>query len=550
MRAKRTMPGATSSMNNTIGDAIRRLTNIFIALLLVISAVAAYVQVSDRAFFNGPVLAESETYNANGHCPPYDAAVRGTIYDRNGVKLAWSVPDANVRCGYRRVYADPTLSPLIGYFSYKYGTAGVESAYNDALSGAQTGVTVQQVTNHLLHKQQFGQDIYLTIDERLQKYVNQIYNSSAIFGGVCQPYGSNPSGAIVIENPNNGEILAMVSRPYYDANKIDQAGYFQQLQADPGLPLLNRASQGLYDPGSTFKTVTLSAAINEGVTSLDSTYSKQDAVYFTANGEHIDWFDYINGSWQNAQFPLTVRDAYAYSDNTIYARLATQLGADKWLQYVRAFGVTTPGSGMPTAKDLGFDAPYNQSSAFNELTNGQPTQFNTNLLAESGFGQGQLLISPLTMATVASAVAANGYLYTPHIGLKSVPHDVSASSVLPVAPAVYSDIMRPETASAVRQAMWAVSQYGTGSAGLPPHNGYYTYTSPAHMGGKTGTAQTDQANPETWWIGVAPDDAAGAGSGPAKYAIALLKEHSGEGACQVYVANDAMLYALQHNVGY
>jgi cell division protein FtsI/penicillin-binding protein 2 len=122
--------------------------------------------------------------------------------------------------------------------------------------------------------------------------------------------------------------------------------------------------------------------------------------------------------------------------------------------------------------------------------------------------------------------------------------------VLPVAPTVYSQIMRPETASAVRQAMWAVTQYGTGSAGLPSHNGYHTYDSPAHMGGKTGTAQTDQANPETWWIGIAPDDAAGAGSGPAKYAIALLKEHSGEGACQVYVANDTMLYALQHNIGY
>ncbi len=537
-------------MNNSIGDSIRRLTNVFLALLLVISAVAAYVQVSDRAFFNGPVLAESETYNANGHCPPYDAAVRGTIYDRNGVKLAWSVPDPNATCGYRRVYADPTLSPLIGYFSYKYGTAGIEGAYNDQLSGAQSGVTVEQVTNHLLHKPQYGQDLYLTLDARLQKYINSIYNSSALFGGVCQPDGSDPPGAIVVENPNNGEILAMVSRPYYDANKIDDAGYFQSLQADPGLPLLNRASQGLYDPGSTFKTVTLSAAVNEGVTSLDSTYSKQDALYFTINGEPINWIDYLNGSWQNATFPLSVRDAYAYSDNTIYARLATQLGGDKWLQYVRAFGVTTPAQGMPTAQPLGFDAPYNQSSAFNALTNGQPTQFGPNLLAESGFGQGQLLISPLTMATVASAVAANGYLYTPHVALKTVPNGVNASSVLPVSPTVYNQVMRPETASAVRQAMWAVSQYGTGSAGLSPHNGYYVYNSPAFMGGKTGTGQTDQANPQTWWIGISPDDAAGTGSGPAKYAIALLKEHSGEGACQVYVANDTMLYALQHNIGY
>lgn len=537
-------------MNQSMGAAIRRLTTIFLTLLLAISAVAAYVQVSDQAFYGGPALSTSMTFNANGHCPPYDAAVRGTIYDRNGVKLAWSVPDSNATCGYKRVYADPTLSPLIGYFSYKYGTAGIEDTYNDILAGTQSGVTTKQVINHLLHQPQYGQDIYLTIDDRLQKYINSIYNSSAITGNVCQPAGTNPPGAIVVENPNNGEILAMVSRPYYDANKINDSGYFQALQANNELPLLNRASQGLYDPGSTFKTVTLSAAINEGATSLTSTFSKQDAVHFVANGEHIDWVDYLNGEWQGAQFPLTVSDAYAFSDNTIFARLATTTGANTWLNYVRGFGVTTPGQGMPATKRLGFDAPYAQSQAFNALTNGQPTQFGPNLLAESGFGQGQLLISPLTMATVASTVAANGYLYTPHIALKTVPHGVSASSVLPNAATVYSETIRPETAAAVRQAMWAVTTKGTGSAGLPSHNGYYTYNSPVHMGGKTGTAQTDQPNPETWWIGIAPDDAAGAGIGPAKYAIALLKEHSGEGACQVYVANDALLYALQNNIGY
>lgn len=537
-------------MNTSIGQAIRRLTNIFLGLLLAISIVAAYVQLNDRAFFNGPLLAESETYNANGHCPPYEAPVRGTIYDRNGVKLAWSVPDSNARCGYRRVYADPTLSPLIGYFSYRYGTAGVEASFNDELAGIQSGVSVQQTYDHLLHRPQYGQDIYLTIDERLQKYVNSIYNSSAIFGGVCQPAGSNPPGAIVVENPNNGEILAMVSRPYYDANQIDSPGYFQQLQSDPGLPLLDRATQGLYDPGSTFKTVTLSAALNEGAASLDTSFSKQEATHFVINGEPIDWVDYLNGQWQNAQFPLTVRDAYAYSDNTVYARLATQLGADTWLKYVRQYGISTPGQGMPDVKAPAFDAPYYQSSAFNQLTNGKPTDFNVNLLAESGFGQGQLLITPLTMATVASTAAAGGVLYTPHVRLKTVAHGVNATNVVPVGASVYNQIVNSNSASQVRQAMWAVTQYGTGSAGLGPHNGYYTYNSPAHMGGKTGTGQTDQTNPQTWWIGISPDDAAGAGSGPAKYAIALLKEHSGEGACQVYVANDAMIYALQHNIGY
>lgn len=537
-------------MINPIGPAIRRLTTIFITLLLIISAIAAYTQVSDQAFFNGPLLAESQTYNAAGHCPPYDAPVRGTIYDRNGVKLAWSVPDPNATCGYRREYLDPTLSPLIGYFSYKYGTAGIEATYNDQLAGVQTGVTAGQVYNHLLHQPQHGEDIYLTIDEKLQQYVNSVYNSSAITGGVCQAPGSDPNGAVVVEDPSNGEILAMVSHPYYDANKIDDPGYFQSLQQNSDLPLINRAAVGVYTPGSIFKTVTMAGAFNNGQADLNTSFSQQDAVYYTINGEHINWDDYLNGEWQNAQFPLSLKDAYAYSDNTAYARLAVQMGANEWLDYVRRFGIKTPGNGPANFQGPGFDAPYTPSQAYNATTNGQATDFNVNLLAESGFGQGQLLISPLTMATIASTVAADGVLYVPHVGMKVVPNGVPASDIIPTAAKVYDQVMSPETATQIRQAMWAVSSYGTGSAGLGPHNGYYVYNSPAHMGGKTGTAQLPDGNPHAWWLGIAPDDQSGAGTGPAKYAIALVKEHSGEGACQVYVANDIMLYALQHNIGY
>ncbi|HEX9037822.1 MAG TPA: penicillin-binding transpeptidase domain-containing protein [Ktedonobacterales bacterium] len=536
-------------MNKNISTAVRRLNTIFISLLLSISVVAAYVQVSDRAFFNGPVLAESQTFNARGHCPPYDAPVRGTIYDRNGVKLAWSVQDPNATCGYRRQYLDPTLSPLIGYFSYKYGTAGIESTYNDWLSGTQTGTNSINILPHLLHEPQYGNDLYLTIDERLQKEVNSVYNSSALFGGVCQS-ASDPNGAVVVENPSNGEILAMVSHPYYDANRIDESGYFAGLQSDGNLPLLNRATQGSYPPGSTFKTVTLSGVLNEGIASLSTSFSQQDAVYFTVNGEHINWDDYLNGQWQNAQFPLSLQDAYAYSDNSVYAREAVALGGSKWLDYVRRFGVETPGQGPSSFAAPSFDAPFTPSQAFNATSNGSPTAFTDNLLAESGFGQGQLQISPLTMVTVASAVGADGDLYTPHVVYKKIPYGATASGVLATPAALYQSVMAPQTAAAVRQAMWAVSQYGTGSAGLGPHNGYYVYNSPAHMGGKTGTAQLPDGRPHAWWIGIAPDDASGAGTGPAKYAIALIKEHSGEGACQAYVANDVMMYAMQHSIGY
>lgn len=541
-------------MNTNINATIRRLTNTFIILLLLISLVAAYVQISDQAFFNGPALAHGQ-YNANGQCPPYNAPIRGTIYDRNGVKLAWSEPDINSTCGYKRVYADPSLSPLIGYFSYQYGTAGIEATYNDWLSGTQHGETFPDVVSKLLHRPRYGNDLYLTIDERLQQYADHVFdlqfpNGPAYVGYPCETSGTSANGSMIIENPNNGEILAMVSHPYFDPNQIDNPAYWQQINSDPNLPLLNRATQGLYVPGSTFKTLTLGAALNEGAVSLNTQFDKNTAVYYTTpDGDVINWDDYINGVWPNLNFPLTLQAGYAFSDNSLYAREAVNLGANKWLGYVRDFGIETPGANMPVVQSIPFDAPQSQSTAFNATTNGQATQFNDNLLGESGFGQGGLLITPLTMEELTSAVAADGTIYQPHVGWKQVPHGTGSTSILPLAAVVYGQPFRAETAQAVRKAMWAVTSYGTADT-LQPYNGKTLAQTGTFEGGKTGTGQTNNANPQTWWISLAPDDQAPGAPGGAKYAITLMKEHSGEGACQVFVSDSVYQYAMNNHIGY
>lgn len=542
-------------MNTNMNASIRRLANAFIILFLVISAVAAYVQISNQAFYNGPVLA-SGTYDQR-KCPPYDAPLRGTIYDRSGHWIARTVPDANAPCGYRREYAswvaDTGLAPLIGYFSYRYGTAGVEESYNDILAGVQSGETFQNVTAKLLHKPRYGNDIYLTIDMKEQIAASNYYDNSAIEGGpVCQAPGSHPPGSLIVEQPTTGEILAMVSKPSYDPNKIDDPNspdYFQQLQNEDGSPLLNHATQGLYVPGSTFKTLTLIAALDTGTLSLDSSFTQQQAVYYTINGENINWDDYLQGVWNFSgsplSFPLTVRNAYALSDNTAFARTAVQLGKDTWLNYVRKFGIATPGVNVD---EVPFDAPQFQSSAYPATVNGKALDFNDNLLAESGFGQGDLLITPLTMTEVSSAVAAGGILYDPHVAWKIVPHGVSASSILPTQPQIYtgSPIFRPETAQSVRAAMWAVVDHGTAWAGIA-RNGVYPKDSSVKMGGKTGTGQTNNVQPQTWWISLAPDDQAPGGA-PARLDVTVMKEKSGEGACQVWVANDTYQYAFQNNL--
>jgi peptidoglycan glycosyltransferase len=540
---------------------IRRLTSLFIILFLLISGVAAYIQINNHAFLNGPVLAAGPL-DPRVCDAPDDQAWRGTIYDRNGVKLAYSVQDPTADCGYRRVYTDPTLSPVIGYFSYKYGASGIEAAFNDYLAGTGVGASPNDALNKILHRQRHGNDLYLTIDDKLQQQVAALYESRAVVYGApnCETAGTTPPpGSIIVEDPNTGQILAMYSSPSFDANKItlnaqgepNYPGYWESLNANQFDPLLNHATQGLTDPGSTFKTLTMLAGLDSGQYSLNTPFDYNSATTLTVNGETIRWEDYFNGTWNGVltqnNFPITLQQGFAYSDNTMFARVAVQIGADTWLKYARAFGLKTPGYQAPV-KPVPFDEVSAQSGAYNQFTSGQPTQFtsNPNLLAESGFGQGQLFITPLTMTEIVSTIASNGYLYEPHMVSQIVPYGESRDSVLPGGDGLIGDrvaygggpIIEPQTAAAMRAAMWSVVDYGTANYGLSsPETGVQLRDTGTHEGGKTGTGQGVNTNPETWWISLAPDDQA-PGGGAAKYVVTVHKEQSREGACQVFVADD------------
>ncbi|MGZ3636687.1 MAG: penicillin-binding transpeptidase domain-containing protein [Ktedonobacterales bacterium] len=528
-------------MNTNMNVTIRRLMNTFVLFFLLVSGVAAYVQISNHAFLNGPDLTPKPDTSFLRTCPPYDQPMRGRILDRNGNVIAQSVRDPNATCGYRREYApwvaSSGLAPLIGYFSYKYGMAGIEAQYDEMLSGTGPYVALNDPTRKILHQPRAGTDITLTIDKNTQILANNVYDGSAIYGNVCQPVGSHPAGSIIVDDPRSGEIIAMVSRPSYDPNRIDDSNYWRQLNSDPQAPLLNHATQSVIPPGSTFKTLTMLAGLDAGTLALDSQYTFDESTNYVVNGEPIRWDDYFSGVWngilRRSSFPLTLEQGYQYSDNVIFARAAVKVGADTWLDYARRFGVATPGH---DSQPVPFDAPYARSSAYPATINGKPTDFSPNLLAESGFGQGRLQISPLTMAEITSAVAADGYLYDPHVvksykGSDGIQHDQPSA-----VPYTGGPVIHPETAQSVRHAMWSVVDHGTAWAGLF-RNGAQLRDSPTHEGGKTGTAQLESGNPHAWWISLAPDDQAPGGSA-AKYVITVNKERSGEGACQVFVADD------------
>ena len=546
-------------MSGNLNSSIRKLTNTFILCFLILSGVAAYIQVDGRAFFNGPVLSAA-AYSPARTCPPYDSPVRGKIFDRNGNLIAESVPDSSYTCGYKRVYAqwvvDTGLAPLIGYFSFRYGASGIEQTYNDQLSNTGTGQTLSDARAKLLHLPRYGNDLYLTIDKNVQEAAARYYDSSAFHGGVCEST-ANPPGSITVEDPKTGEILAMVSFPAYDPNQIVQADssvsttattgiqYWQSLNANGAVPrLLNRASQGLYDPGSTFKTVTLLAAIDSGKFALNSQFDFNQATNFQVpSGETIKWYDYFNGTWSGIldanSFPLTLQQGYAYSDNVIYARASVGVGAQTWLKYAGALGIATPSGNFAS---LQFDAPAATSTTFVTLANGQPEPFTNDLLAESGFGQGHLAISPLTMAGVASVVASGGYLYQPHVVRKVVPADQSVKAILPINDGIAiggGPVVQASTAQDAQRAMASVVEQGTAYWGMV-RNGQHIIDTGTYMGAKTGTGQLHVGNPQAWFLSYAPDlQEPGASSqswGP--FAVVVQKEHGGEGACQAFVAND------------
>jgi cell division protein FtsI/penicillin-binding protein 2 len=502
-----------------INTSIVRLTYTFLGLFLVVSLVMLNVQV-----FQAQEL-QASGYNPR-NCMADSQPLRGSIYDRSGIKLVWSVEDPNAPCGYRRAWNPDAvkagLGPVIGYYSNSLGASGIEQTYNDILNGVHPA-SVGDVENGLLHKRVVGADLYLTIDLKLQEQINALYNLHAEEGGVCQTPGSDPPGSVTVENPQTGEILAMVSRPYYDPSRVDDPSYWSQVIQSSNSPLINRATQGLYVPGSTFKTVTLAAALDAGQVDLQNTTFTRDQVYdFVVDGHDFHWDDAFGG----APFPMSVEQGYAYSVNEVFARVATQIGQQTWLDYVTRFGIQVPGRNVPAVP---YDGTSAQSRAYPPGVPLDPVTF-----AASGFGQGDLQITPLTMTEVASTMAANGQLFVPHAVSRVVPSGQNPQTTSPVASALYggAPVIRPETAALMRQAMRATVSYGTVSQG----QSVQLSLSPAMYGAKTGTGQVDNNRPQTWLITIAPsvNDV----STPGNLAVTVMKEHSGEGACQLFVADD------------
>ncbi len=317
--------------------------------------------------------------------------------------------------------------------------------------------------------------------------------------------------------------------------------YWNQLLHDPLKPLIDRPIADIPVPGSSFKTYTLVAALDSGQFQLSTGFTKDEATDYLVDGYDINTnnLQYYQGEPAARTFPMDLAHNYAYSNNVVFARVATTLGTDTWLSYANRFGISY-GSHIA---NIDFDLPvtnswvYRPSAPFDEVA-----------LANAGYGQATLQISPLVEDVIVSTVAADGIYNTPHLKLKAVPHGVNASTVSKDGPKESKRIISAQAAQGVREAMRDVVEFG--SVGVSGGIIGAIATSPTLQGGKTGTGQVDfSPNSETWYISTAPDDVANPTGNPPRLAIIIQKEEGGEGACQSPIS-DAIYKMALPLVGY
>lgn len=394
---------------------------------------------------------------------------RGTIFDAKGLALARTVEEGGKK---KRVYPFGEMTGNItGYDSKRYGRSGLEASFNWALLGMKNDLagfdfwSLKRFENNGR-----GNDLILTIDAKLQQL------SYTLLG--------NRKGAVVAIEPSTGRILAMVSKPGFNPGLVDDL--WQQLNTNVDSPLLNRAAQGLYPPGSAFKIITASASLAQKPENINRVFNAPG--YITIEGRRIED--------KQAQGRLNFKQAFAVSSNYVFASLGLEMGAESFIKAAEGFYIN---------RQFPFDLPVAQSSI------PKPQSLSKLELGESAIGQGRVMVTPLNMAMVTAGVANNGKIMAPT--LVDQVRGPGGSSLWRFEPKILS-VCTPETTAAQLQEImaWTVTA-GTGTLASIPG---------IKVGGKTGSAQNPHGQTHAWFVGFAPAD-------NPKVAVAVIVENGGAG---------------------
>jgi peptidoglycan glycosyltransferase len=384
---------------------------------------------------------------------------RGLILGFDGSTIAGDVKRSGY---YYRTYPQGVVAPqIVGYDSVRYGQAGIESSMNGYLSGSKSGT--QSLVDRLLGRHTPGANVELTIVPAVQKVAQSALGAQV--------------GAIVALDPTTGAVIAVASGPSYNPARIDAS--FKKLARSANAPLLSRATQGLYPPGSSFKVVTATAALSLGkvtpTTSFDDT-----GTYDIYGGKVTNYHGEVFGAH-------TFTKALTDSINTTFAKVGTLIGQTALIDQMEHFGFyQTPPLELPP----GMVYPSGRYARSKLLSTG--TAMNPLQVAWAAVGQESVLATPLQMALVAAGVADGGKVMKPYLVQRVTS---SRGRVLRrAAPSLWTTATTPATAQTLNVMMQQVVNAGTGTAAA---------LSGIQVAGKTGTAQRGASN-VAWFIAFAP----------------------------------------------
>lgn len=397
---------------------------------------------------------------------------RGRILAADGTVIARSVPKGHgASLRYVRRYPEGSLyGHPIGYSFVQQGDSEFEQFHNDELVGNES--EFGSILDELSGRNQEGDDIVTNLDPSAQQAALEDLEEAGF-------------GAVVAIEPQSGRVRVMASNAPYDPNRVPYE--LSKLNANEAeTPLLDRATQGQYPPGSTFKVVTAAAGLDSGTITPETTIDAPGSLEVEGQPLQNDF---------NQSFgPISLDTALTFSVNTWFAQLGEQVGEETLFEYMDRFGFnSTP------AIDLPEDQVY-KSGIFSEgelLGPGDPVD-----LARVAIGQERLAVTPLQMTEVAAAIANGGKLMKPQIWSRVVDPDGRVTQRLD--PSQYSQPISAQTAAELATAMEGVVSAGTGTNAAIPG---------VPVAGKTGTAETpteacggsSEAN-QAWFIGFAPAD--------------------------------------------
>jgi peptidoglycan glycosyltransferase len=381
----------------------------------------------------------------------YDGSVMAGVERRSGY--------------YYRDYPNGTLAPqLLGYDSVRYGRSGVEAQFNDELTGQATDLGVQNWVDKLLGRRPQGADLKLTIVPGVQK--------------VAQSVLQGQKGAVVALDPTTGALIASASAPTFDPARLEDR--WPVLSKDPDAPLLNRPTQGLYVPGSSFKVVTASGGLDAGRVKPDTEFV-DTGTYVVFGGKVTNYGGEVFG-------PNDFTTAMTLSINTTFAKVGNLLGRRRLVSSAEKYGFyQTPPLELPEGEVV-------PSGRYGRKGLLAPDAFVDPLgVAWMACGQERLLATPLQMALVAGGVANGGRVMEPYYLQEIVASD--GKVVRRTQPEQWLVATKAATADQLNQMMQRVVNAGTATAAA---------LEGIQVAGKTGTAEKGDGTNLAWFIGFAP----------------------------------------------